>query len=65
MADRYYAVSLGGDTPLDVTEGAAATPAAFVDVRLTYDATGASKLEVVKALEAVRNYVLQDTFPPV
>lgn len=65
MADRYYSVALGGDIPQDVTEGAAATPAAFVDVRLTYDATGASKLETVKALNAVIGYILQDNFPPV
>lgn len=65
MADRYYAVSLGGDTAGDVTEGAAATPAAFVDVRITYDATGASKLEAIKALDAAKAYILQDTFPPV
>lgn len=65
MADRYYAVALGGDIPQDVTEGAAATPAAFVDVRLTYDATGASKLEAVKALNAVIGFILQDNFPPV
>lgn len=66
MADRYYAVSaLGGDLATDVTEGGAATPAAFVDVRITYDATGNSKLEAVKALDAVKMAILQDTWPPV
>lgn len=65
MADRYYAVALGGDLPENVTEGAAATPSAFVDVRLTYDATGASKEQAVKALNAVIGYILQDNYPPV
>lgn len=65
MADRYYAVALGGDLPENVTEGAAATPAAFIDVRMTYDATGASKEQAVKALNAVRDFILQDSFPPV
>lgn len=64
MTDRYYSVALGGDLPQDVTEGAAATPAAFADVRITYDATGASKEQVLKALEAVKGYVLQDNWPP-
>lgn len=64
MADRYYAVALGGDLPENVVEGAAATPVAFVDVRLTYDATGANRLEVAKALNAVIGYVLQDNYPP-
>lgn len=64
MADRYYAVALGGDLPQDVVEGAVATPAAFVDVRLTYDATGANRLEVCKALNAVFGYILQDNYPP-
>lgn len=65
MADRYYAVALGGDLPENVTEGAAATPAAFVDVRLTYDASGASREQAIKAINAVRDYILQDAFPPV
>lgn len=65
MADRYYAVELGGDIAQNVTEGAAATPAAFVDVRVTYDATGNSKLEAVKAIDAVRMKILEDSWPPV
>ncbi len=65
MANRYYAVELGGDIPQHVTESAAASAAALVDVRITYDATGANKLEIVKALNAVAGYILQDDFPPV
>lgn len=64
MADRYYAVELGGDLAQNVTESGAATPAAFVDVRVTYDATGASKLETVKALDAVKMLILEDAWPP-
>ena len=65
MTDRYYTAVVGADTATDVTEGAAATPANFIDVRVTYDATGATKLEVLKALDAIKAYVTQDTFPPV
>ena len=64
MADRYYRVSLGGDLAQDVIKSSGATPAAFVDVRVTIDATGASKMETVKALQAVEAFVLQDNWPP-
>lgn len=65
MANRFYAVELGGDLPQNVTEGAAANATSLVDVRITYDAAGANKLEVVKALNAVAAYILEDSFPPV
>lgn len=64
MADRWYNVPLGGDLPENVAEGAADT-AQFIGVRMTYDASGASKEQAVKALGAVIDYILQDTFPPV
>lgn len=64
MADRWYNVPLGGDLPENVTEGAADT-AQYTAVRVTYDATGNNKLELVKALNAVIGYVLQDNWPPV
>lgn len=64
MADRWYNVPLGGDLPENVAEGAADT-AQFTAVRVTYDASGSSKEQVVKALQAVTGYILQDTWPPV
>lgn len=63
MADRYYRVALGGDLSENVTEGATATPTAFVDVRVTYDAPHASKEQVYKALNAVRYYILEKSWP--
>lgn len=64
MADRWYNVPLGGDLPENVAEGASDT-SQYTAVRVTYDATGNNKLELVKALNAVIGYVLQDTWPPV
>lgn len=64
MADRWYNVPLGGDIPQDVAEGASDT-AQYVAVRITYDATGNSKEQAFKALEAVKGYLLQDSWPPV
>lgn len=65
MAERYWSVPLGGDIATDVTEAAAPASGPFVDVRCTYDATGNSKEQLVKALDAVKMYVLQDNWPPV
>lgn len=65
MADRYYIVAVGGDMHNDVTEGGAATPASPFEFRMTYDATGVNKVQAIKALEAIVQYVTQDTFPPV
>lgn len=64
MTDRYYSVPVGGDLAQDVTKGASATPAAYIDVRWTFDAAGASKESATKALNAVVYYILQDAFPP-
>lgn len=64
MADRWYNVALGGDIPQDVAENGS-DASLFAAVRITYDATGASKEQAVKALTAVIGYILQDNFPPV
>lgn len=64
MADRYYRVAVGGDLGEDVVKSGSATPAAFVDVRVTIDATGATKEAAVKALNAAVMYILMDGWPP-
>lgn len=63
MADRYYQVPLGGDSKENVTE-AGSSSLAWVEVAVTYDATGNSKMQFLKALEAVKQYVLSDAWPP-
>lgn len=63
MADRYYGIALGGELPYEVTEGGSAT-AAFAELRVTYDAAGASKQILLNALDAIRYAVIQDTWPP-
>lgn len=63
MADRYYGVALGGELPVDVTEAGTTTSAA-IELRVTYDASGASRQLVLNAVEAIRNYLIQDTWPP-
>jgi hypothetical protein len=66
MADRYYTIALMGDDKFsDVVEGAAATGGNPFDLRITYDATNASKLRVLRMLESVTSYIVKDTWPPV
>jgi hypothetical protein len=64
MADRYFNVPLGGGMKTDVTE-AGSDSTGFACFRVTYDATGNSKLQALKALEAIEQYLTTDTWPPV
>lgn len=65
MADRFYQVPIGGDMHNDVTEAAATSAGVPVELRVTYDATGANKVQILKALEAIKQYIAADTFPPI
>jgi hypothetical protein len=64
MADRWYNAPLGAQIAQEVTEGAADT-SQYAAFRVTYDATGNKKEMTLLALEAIRQYVLQDNWPPV
>lgn len=48
----------------DVTEGASDT-SAYACFRVTYDATNNSKMEALKAVSAIMDYITKDTWPPV
>lgn len=65
MADRFYQVQIGGDMPGDVTEAAATSAGVPVELRVTYDATGANKVQILKAIDALKQYITTDTWPPV
>lgn len=66
MADRYYTITTPAKKlQANVVEGSAATPANWIDLRVTYDATGASKQAVLDALEALEYYVTNAAWPPV
>lgn len=64
MADRFFGANIGANFPADVLESGSTT-SRTVEVRVTYDATGADKVEVLSALEAIKNYIIQDNYPPV
>lgn len=63
MATRYYGVAFGGDIVTDVTE-AGSTTSQSVELAVVYDATNNSKLATLKAIEAIRQYILRDSWPP-
>lgn len=68
MATRFYGVQLGGGTakgysPDSVSE-AAATTSRDVELAVIYTNAGWSKTEVLKAIEAIRDYIVRDTWPP-
>ena len=64
MADRFYYLEFGGDAVDDVTEAGTDSAGADVSLRVTYDATNNSKMATLKALDAIRQYLLRDDWPP-
>lgn len=65
MADRFYSGEFGATMKTEITETATTTAAADVELRVTYDASNASKQGVIMALEAIMQKIVEDTFPPV
>lgn len=64
MAARYYGVPIGGSLPTNVTEASSTTSAQFEFVIANTTASGSTKEQVLRALEAIKNYVIADTYPP-
>lgn len=63
MATRYFGAPFGADVSSDVTE-AAATTSLSVELAVVYDATNNSKLATLRALDAIRQYIVEDSWPP-
>lgn len=64
MAERYYSVVLGEQTPALVTEGSSSTAGEAIEVRVTYDATNLDKQHVLLGLDTIKQYIIQDAWPP-
>jgi hypothetical protein len=62
MADRFYGIDRGEHGVRNVTEGSSSTATTDVEVRV--DLIGMSKLEVLLALDTIKEAILQDTWPP-
>lgn len=63
MATRYYQAGLGAETKEEVVE-AGSSSLVCVEVQVVYDLTGNSKLATLKAIEAVKQYIIADNWPP-
>lgn len=63
MATRYYGANIGATMPTEVSESGSTT-SSTVELVVVYDATGADKVSVLNAIEAIKNYIIQDTYPP-
>lgn len=65
MADRFYSGEFGATMKTEITETATTTAAADVELRVTYDASNASKQGLLMAIRAIEQKIVEDTFPPV
>jgi hypothetical protein len=63
MATRYYGAAIGGMEPADVSE-AGSTTSLPVEIAIVYDATGMTKMLALQAIEAIRNAIIKDAWPP-
>lgn len=63
MATRYYGAAFGAEVSSDVTE-AGSTTSLSVELAVVYDATNNSKLATLKALDAIKQAIVEDTWPP-
>lgn len=61
MASRYYALDLG-ENMTQVAEGSS-TQSKTVEIAIDL-ADGANRQQVFEAIENIRNYILQDIWPP-
>jgi hypothetical protein len=64
MAARYYGVVIGGDQAADVTDSASTTSRAIELVISNTTATGINKLQVIRAIQALEDFISTDTWPP-
>lgn len=63
MANRYYQAALGAETKEEVVE-ASSSSLAWVEVAITYTLSGNSKMDALKAIEAIKQYIIADAWPP-
>lgn len=63
MAERFYGIDRGEQGVRNVTEGSASTATTDVEVRVDL-AADMQKMEVLLALDVIKEAIIQDTWPP-
>lgn len=63
MATRYYGVPLGGKSAAEVTEDSSTT-SAVIELAVVYTTSGMERQDVLNALEALQQRVIQQPWPP-
>lgn len=63
MADRFWRGEFGA-TKTDIVEAGSTSAAADVELRITYDATNNGKLAALMTLEAIKQRIVEETWPP-
>lgn len=63
MASRHYGANFGADVSSDVTESAGAT-GLNLNLEVVYDATNNGRLATLRALDAIKQAIVEDTWPP-
>jgi hypothetical protein len=65
MADRFIGCEVGSDFGrTTMTEGAASTAALDVELRITTDAPGMTKIGALNALDLIKARLEAQTWPP-
>lgn len=64
MAVRYYGVNVGSKGSRENVSEAGSITSRTVELAVTYDDTGMSRVEALMAIEAIKDYITQDTWPP-
>lgn len=63
MADRFYRGEFGA-TKADIVEAGTTSAAADVELRITYDADNNGKMAALMTLEAIKQRIIEETWPP-
>ncbi len=63
MADRFWRAEFGA-TKVGIVEAATTSAAADVELRITYDATNNGKMAALMTLEAIKQRIIEETWPP-
>ena len=63
MANRLRSGEFGAPKT-DIAETGTTTAAADVELRITYDATNNGKMAALMTLEAIKQRIIEETWPP-